>query len=88
MKKKNLNHKGLQLNKNIISSLESQNVMGGATNSCFIDVDTNCAKTIGCNVTNTCPSDTCPPSATCPPPPTATCPSQFISCSCPNLGIC
>ncbi|MEM6717868.1 MAG: hypothetical protein AAF611_01000 [Bacteroidota bacterium] len=87
MKKKNLNHKGLTLNKNIISSLESQNVTGGNTNSCLIDVDTNCAQTVGCTFTVNCPPQTngCP-TVQCPP--SANCPSQFISCSCPNLGIC
>lgn len=85
MKKKQLNHNGLNLNKSVISSLESQNVMGGATNSCFINVDTVCAKTVGCNYTNTCPpTNNCPTNA-CPPQ-TDGCP--FISQSCPVNGIC
>ncbi|MCH2194520.1 hypothetical protein [Kordia sp.] len=89
MKKKNLSHKGLKLNKHNISSLESQNIMGGATNSCFIFVDTACANTVGCNYTNTCPpTNAC--TVNCPtnncPPQTDGCP--FISESCPVNGIC
>jgi hypothetical protein len=88
MKKKNLNHKGLKLNKNVVSSLESRAVTGGATNSCFINVDTACAKTVGCNFTNNCPqTNTCPPTNGCPPQ-TINCPSLFLSCSCPQMGIC
>ena len=85
MKKKNLKHNGLKLNKHSISSLESQNVMGGATNSCFIFVDTACANTVGCNFTNTCPPTNGCPTNGCPPP-TDGCP--FISESCPVNGIC
>jgi len=87
MKKKNLKHNGLKLNKKSISSLESQNVIGGATNSCFIFVDTACANTVGCNYTNTCPpTNGCPPATNGCPPATNGCP--FISQSCPANGIC
>ncbi len=88
MKKKHLKHNGLQLNKHVISNLKSATVKGGGTNSCFINVDTVCAKTVGCNYTDTCPAtNTCPPTDTCPPQ-TINCPSLFLSCSCPQQGIC
>ncbi|WP_298519708.1 hypothetical protein [uncultured Kordia sp.] len=87
MKKRNL--KSLRLNKNTVSSLKSENVKGGATQSCFIDVDTNCAKSVGCNFTVTCPTNACPtdtcPTNTCPPPTAFTC---ILSISCPANGIC
>ncbi len=91
MKKKNLKHNGLNLNKKVVSNLESQNVMGGATNSCLIFVDTACAHTVGCNYTNTCPpTNGCPtngcPTNGCPPQTNFDCP--FISQSCPANGIC
>lgn len=86
MKKRNLNHSGLRLNKNVISTLESQNVMGGATNSCFLYVDTNCAETVGCNQTNTCPQTNNGCQTNGCPPETEGCP--FISQSCPDNGIC
>jgi len=85
MKKKKLTRKGLQLNKNVISSLESGQVMGGATNSCLIFVDTACAKTVGCNFTNTCPQTNGCPTNGCPPQTDIDCP---FSLSCPVNGIC
>ncbi|WP_298512415.1 hypothetical protein [uncultured Kordia sp.] len=90
MKKKNLNHQGLKLNKHSISSLASENVIGGATNSCFIFVDTACANTVGCNFTENCPpSNGCPsngcPTNNCPPQTNLDCP---FSLSCPVNGIC
>lgn len=87
MKKKNLKKGGLKLNKNVVSSLESKYITGGATNSCFIDVDTNCAFTVGCTVSNACPSNNGCQTNNCPPQ-TINCPSQFLSCSCPANGIC
>jgi len=92
MKKKNLSNNGLKLNKNTISSLESGNVTGGGTQSCFIDVNTGCAKSVGCNFTNTCPTaltcatvcqQTCQP--TCNNQTQVTC---ILSISCPDNGIC
>ncbi|MBC8753472.1 hypothetical protein H2O64_02235 [Kordia sp. YSTF-M3] len=86
MKKKNLNHNGLSLNKKVISSLESGVIKGGGTNSCFIDVDTRCAKTVGCNFTNACPTGACPTdTCDCPSPTDNTC---ILSISCPQNGIC
>ncbi|WP_298418262.1 hypothetical protein [uncultured Kordia sp.] len=87
MKKKNLHRNGLKLNKRAISSLESGSVTGGATNSCFQYVDTGCAKTVGCNHTNNCPSGACPTNV-CP---TNGCPPQTANCgtiSCQPIGIC
>ncbi|AXG69934.1 hypothetical protein KORDIASMS9_02162 [Kordia sp. SMS9] len=86
MKKKNLKHNGLNLNKNVVSSLESQNVMGGATNSCLIFVNTDCAYTAGCNFTNGCPQTNGCQTNGCPPRTNFDCP--FISESCPVNGIC
>jgi len=80
MKKKQLNHKGLNLNKSVISSLESTEVKGGRTVSCLADADTNCA-TFNCGTfdcpTNGCPTNGCPPTSDCPP-----------SISCEPVGIC
>jgi hypothetical protein len=79
MKKKNLNHSGLKLNKDVVSNLTLEDVKGGFTASCLQDANTNCA-------TNNC-TVPCPTGGTCPPG-SNNCPSQFISCSCPDLGIC
>ncbi|WP_430409873.1 hypothetical protein [Kordia sp.] len=80
MKKKNLKHNGLTLNKNIISNLESAELQGGRTRSCLADADTNCA-TVVCG-TNACPSAACPTNG-CPP--TANCQPSI---SCQPVGIC
>ena len=87
MKKKHLTHNGLSLNKKVISTLETGSVVGGATNSCFVDVDTVCARTVGCNHTDTCPQTNNCGTNNCPPQ-TNDCPSRFLSCSCPQNGIC
>jgi hypothetical protein len=81
MKKKQLNHNGLSLNKRVISNLELGTVKGGRTQSCFIFVDTACAHTVGCNHTNDCPP---PPSDAC----TNGCDTSVISASCPQMGNC
>ncbi|WP_298418261.1 hypothetical protein [uncultured Kordia sp.] len=81
MKKKNLKHNGLTLNKNIVSNLKSSEVTGGrGTRSCLADIETNCA-TVNCG-SNACPSAACPTNG-CPP--TANCP---LSISCQPVGIC
>ena len=84
MKKKNFKHSGLNLNKNVISSLGLEKVKGGTlglnTLSCLVDVDTNCA-TVNCGTnacpTNACPTNGCPPTTNCIP-----------SVSCQPIGIC
>lgn len=66
MKKKKLNHRGLRLNKNTVSSLESENVKGGTVASLFRDRAGNCYASV-----TTCPHETQPETACeCPPPPT------------------
>ncbi|MFK7748011.1 MAG: hypothetical protein AB8B65_06460 [Kordia sp.] len=76
MKKKNFKHNGLHLNKNVISSLKSDELQGGRTRSCLADIDTNCASancgtlgcpTNGCPPTGNCPTNGCPPSISCQP---------------------
>lgn len=77
MKKKNLKHNGLKLNKNVVSNLETNSVKGGMTLvSCFADADTNCGfptnnncgSILGCPVTGNCPpTDLCIPSISCEP---------------------
>lgn len=75
MKKKNFKHNGLNLNKNVISSLGLENVKGGRTLSCFADADTNCGTpgTLGCPTVGcppgsiNCPTNGCPPSISCEP---------------------
>lgn len=62
MKKKKLNHNGLRLNKNIISSLDSESVKGGTNASIFYDVRGNCYKTV-----TTCPHYTADPDSFCGP---------------------
>ncbi|MFK7749964.1 MAG: hypothetical protein AB8B65_16340 [Kordia sp.] len=75
------------------TSLESENVKGGATNSCFINVDTGCAKSIGCNYTNTCPTAlTCVTACLQTCQPTCNVGGTQVTCimsiSCPVNGIC
>ncbi|MEM6687768.1 MAG: hypothetical protein AAF617_18470 [Bacteroidota bacterium] len=82
MKKKNFKHKGLNLRKNVVSNLASENVKGGFTASCLADADTNCAS-VNC-VSNGCP----PPTGTCPPTQTLGFPCGVRTISCPNAGIC
>ncbi len=77
MKKKNLQHNGLKLNKNLVSNLSSDEVKGGGrrTFSCFADADTNCGAAtgtcqtaLGCPYTNGCaPTELCIPSISCEP---------------------
>lgn len=78
MKKKNLKHRGLSLNKNIVSKLSADNLKGGiriATFSCFADADTNCGAVtgtcqtaLGCPYTVDCePTELCIPSISCEP---------------------
>lgn len=82
MKKKNLNHKGLTLNKNVVSSLESGDVKGGRTKSCLADVDTNCA-TFNCGTIG-CPTNGCQTNNACPTNPLIC----YPSISCEPQGIC
>jgi hypothetical protein len=66
MKKKKLNHRGLRLNKNTVSSLESENVKGGTVASLFMDKGGNCYASV-----TTCPHETqLVATCGCPPPPT------------------
>ena len=86
MKKKNLKHNGLTLNKNIISSLKSSEINGGGTESCLADIDTACytgaCGTNNCGTnncgTNNCGTNNCPPQ-------TLDCPRSI---SCQPVGIC
>jgi len=87
MKKKNFTHNGLTLNKKVISSLASDAVKGGATNSCFLFANTGCAKTVGCNYTVGCPpSNACPTQIGCGTGTTGN--TSVISASCPQNGDC
>ncbi|MEM6720033.1 MAG: hypothetical protein AAF611_11985 [Bacteroidota bacterium] len=68
MKKKNLQHNGLRLNRNTISNLRSEDLKGGTNASIFRDKNGNCFETVtGCPQftinPQTC-ADTC---QDCPP---------------------
>ncbi|WP_046757268.1 hypothetical protein [Kordia jejudonensis] len=80
MKKKNLTHKELKLNKKVVSSLSVKDLKGGTLGlSNFADADTNCGALTGtCQTALGCPyTNTCPPTELC---------IRTISCQ-PN-GIC
>lgn len=81
MKKKNLKHNGLTLNKKVVSSLSKEELKGGTrgTLSNFADADTNCGALTGtCQTALGCPySVDCPPTEICIP-----------SISCEPNGIC
>ncbi|MEM6717867.1 MAG: hypothetical protein AAF611_00995 [Bacteroidota bacterium] len=85
MKKKNLNHKGLNLRKNVVSNLDSENAKGGRTLSCLADANTNCA-TVNCGTANCLPQ-----TVNCPPQSQQGCTTALFPCqtaSCPGAGIC
>lgn len=78
MKKKNLKHTRLSLNKNVISNFSTEELKGGTrvrTFSCFADADTNCGAltgtcqtALGCPYTQDCaPTELCIPSISCEP---------------------
>lgn len=65
MKKKNLNHKELKLNKNTISNLKIGELKGGTIASIFQDPNGGCYASV-----TGCPNETLEVTCDCPPPPT------------------
>lgn len=72
MKKKNLKHSGLSLNKKVVSSLSTEDLKGGTRTTIsinFLDANTNCGAQTGlCLTALNCPySIACPPTEICFP---------------------